>query len=75
MQRIYEYFAMPAGSETLSAWSDELERDPNQEHSIGKYEASDFGIDEANVAEHIGVYAERYEKVCETKGPVNVVQN
>ena len=68
MRRIYEYFAMPVSPETLTAWSDELERDPNQEHSIGKYEASDFGIDEANVAEQIGVYAERYNRVCETNG-------
>lgn len=68
MQRIYEHFEMPVSEETLTAWSDELERDPNQEHSIGKYEAGDFGINETNVAEHVGVYAERYKKVCEAKG-------
>lgn len=68
MRRIYEHFDMPLSQETLSAWSDELERDPNQEHSIGNYQAEAFGINEANVAEHIGAYAERYKQVCETKG-------
>lgn len=68
MQRIYEHFDMPLPPETLSAWQDELERDPNQEHSIGKYKAADFGVNEANVPEYIGLYAERYRKICKTKG-------
>lgn len=68
MKRIYEHFDMPMGSETLTAWTDELERDPNQEHSIGSYDPDDFGINEDTIAEHIGGYTERYKKVCEAAG-------
>ena len=68
MQRIYEYFGMSVSAGTLSAWQGELERDPNQAHSIGKYQAADFGVDEKNVAESIGSYAERYRKVSEVAG-------
>ena len=68
MQRIYEHFDMPLSEETLSAWRDELERDPNQEHSIGKYDPADFGINESTIAEPIGAYAERYEKVRKAAG-------
>ena len=58
---------MPVSPETLAAWKKVLERDPNQEHSIAKYKAADFGVNQANVAEHIGSYAERYQKVCDAK--------
>ena len=68
MQRIYEHFDLPVTSQTLTAWRDELERDPNQEHSIGSYDPNDFGINEVNVAEQIGMYAERYRQVCQAKG-------
>lgn len=68
MQRVYEYFDMPISQETLTAWQNELERDPNQEHSIGKYDASDFGVNETNVTKYIGLYAERYRQVCEATG-------
>lgn len=64
MKRIYEYFDMPIMSETLLGWQVELERDPNQEHSIGKYKAEDFGLNKHNVPEYIGAYAERYKQVC-----------
>lgn len=68
MQRIYAYFDMPVSADTLAAWQDELTRDPNQEHSIGKYEAADFGVNETNVADAIGSYAERYRAVAEAAG-------
>ena len=68
MTRIYEHFEIPVTSATLTAWRDELERDPNQAHSIGSYDPDDFGINEANVGKQIGLYAERYRRVCEAKG-------
>lgn len=68
MLGIYEYFDLPVSSDTLSAWGDELERDPNQAHSIGQYKAEDFGVNEGNVRDSIGDYAERYREVCESSG-------
>ena len=68
MQRIYEYFGLPVTSETSTAWRDELDRDPNQEHSIGLYKAEDFGVDEVGVLDCIGEYAERYREVFEAAG-------
>lgn len=68
MMRIYEHFDMPVSAETLSAWRDELERDPNQAHSIGTYDPSDFGVNGHTVSDKIGLYAERYAAVAEAAG-------
>lgn len=68
MQGIYEHFDMSLSSDTLTAWHDEIERDPNQAHSIGNTRPADFGVNETNVAESIGSYGERYRTVCEAAG-------
>lgn len=63
MKNIYAHFDMPISSDTLTSWKEELERDPNQAHSIGTYNPAEFGVDEESVANHIGSYADRYRTV------------
>lgn len=64
---IHEYFDLAITDDSYKAWKRIIAEDPNAGHT-GKHSPPGFGLDPATVNDAMGVYYERYVRVCASKG-------
>lgn len=63
VQRIYAYFDMPWSDDSLRQLQTYISENPRGQHGSHRYQAEDFGLTDAEIAERFGNYIEHFDLV------------